>query len=125
MGVLEDQPETVSFDYGASSVDVYLIVDQSPLLEECMHAHDGAHVSSQIPSACGDCEVFGRVETICVDHKVTVITVDGWGLAAIATVEELGKGLALTVIDVAHVKPGCVAWNDGRVRLSDKVRACG
>lgn len=102
---------------------MYLVVDQSPLLKEGMYAHDGANVSCKIPSACGDGEVLGWVEAVCVDHEITVVTVDGRGLAAVATVEEFWEGLALTVVDVAHVEPSRVAWNNGRIGLSDKVRA--
>ena len=101
----------------------YLVVDEAPLLEEGVDAHDGADISSQVPPAGSDGQVLGRVEAVGVDHEVAVIAVDGGRLAAVAAVEELGQSLALAVVDVAHVEPGRIAGDDGRVCLRDEVRA--
>jgi hypothetical protein len=101
----------------------YLVVDEAPLLEEGVHAHNGADISSQIPPAGSDGQVLGRVEAVGVDHEVAVVAVDGGGLAAVAAVEELGQSLALAVVDIAHVEPGRIAGDDGRVCLRDEVRA--
>lgn len=87
-----------------------------------MHAHDRADIASQIAAACCDGKVLVGVQSVCVDHEVTVIAVHGGSLAAVASVEELGESLALAMIDVAHIEPGCIAWNDGRKRLRDQVR---
>jgi len=101
----------------------YLVVDEAPLLEEGVDAHDGADISSQVPPAGSDGQVLGRVEAVGVDHEVAVVAVDGGRLAAVAAVEELWQGLALAVVDVAHVEPGRIAGDDGRVCLRDEVRA--
>ena len=86
-----------------------------------MNTHDGADISGQVPSAGGNGQVLGGVQAVRVDHEVAVVTVDSRRLAAVAAVEELGQGLALAVVDVAHVEPCRVAGDDGRVGLRNKV----
>lgn len=55
---------------------MYLVVDKAPLLQESMDSDDGTHVSGQVTSASCHGEVFRRVETVGVDHKVAVFLVD-------------------------------------------------
>lgn len=86
-----------------------------------MHAHDGAHITSQVAAASRDGEVLNRVEAVCVNHKIAVILVYGRGLAAIPVVEEFGQGLALDVVDGVHVEPCAVARQDDGMRLGDEV----
>jgi hypothetical protein len=86
----------------------YLVVDKSPLLQELVHAHDSTYIASQVPSACGYCEVLCRVQSVCVDHEITVVLVDSGCLAAVAVVEELRKCLLLDVVNSRHVEPRAV-----------------
>ena len=104
-------------------IAAYLVIDEAPLLEEGVDAHDGADIASQVPPAGSDGEVLGGVQAVGVDHKVSVVFVHGRRFAAVAAVEELGQSLALAVVDVAHVEPGRIAGDDGRVCLRDEVRA--
>jgi hypothetical protein len=120
-GAPEDQPNLISRHESSAALIAYLIVDQAPLLEESMHAHDGANVSSQIPSAGCDSEVLGRIQSIRIDHEIAVISVYSGRLAAVAIVEELWQGLALAIIDVSHVKPGCITRYNGRIGLCNEV----
>jgi hypothetical protein len=53
-----------------------LVVDQTPLLQKSVHAHDGAYISCEIPPARSDGEVLCRPETVRVDHEVSIILVD-------------------------------------------------
>lgn len=76
-----------------------LVVNESPLLQELVHTHNGAHIASQIPSASGDCEVLCRVQSVSVDHEITVVLVDRRCLATVAVVEEFGKRLLLNVVN--------------------------
>ena len=59
-----------------TKVHTDLVVDQTPLLQKSVHAHDSAYVSGEIPPACSDGEVFCRPETIRVDHEVPIILVN-------------------------------------------------
>ena len=69
----------------------HLIVDQAPLLEKSMNAHDSAHVSGQIaPTSC-DSKIFRRSESVGVDHKVAIVLVNRRCLGPIPRVEELGQ----------------------------------
>lgn len=102
----------------------YLVVDKSPLLQELVHAHDSTHISSQVPSACSHCEVLCRVQSVCVDHEITVVLVDRRSLAPVAVVEELGKCLLLNVVNSRHVEPCAVGRQDDSVILVDQMCAC-
>lgn len=88
-----------------------------------MYAHNGAYVSCEISSTGRDGEIFGRVEPVCVDHEVTVIFVNRWCLASVATVEELGQRFALEAVYLMHVEPSAVTWQNDGVCLRDEVRA--
>lgn len=101
----------------------YLIVNQSPLLQEAMDAHDGTDIASQIPSTRSDSKVLGGAQAIRVDHKVTVILVYSRGLAAIPRVEELGERFLFYGVDFGHVEPGRVGGDDDVVGLRGEVLA--
>ena len=106
-------------------VTSYLIVDETPLLQEGVHTHDGADVASEVAAAGRDGEILDRVEPVGVDHKVAIVLVHGGGLAAVPIVEELGQRLALDAVDRVHVEPGAVAGEHDGVGLRDQVFPCG
>jgi hypothetical protein len=87
-----------------------LIVDETPLLKEGMNSHDCADISCQVPSACGHRQVLHWVQTVCVDHEVSVILVYGWCLASISVVEELWESLSFNGVDLVHIEPSTVTW---------------
>ena len=93
---------------------IYLVIDETPLLQECMHPHYSTDISSKISSTSGHSEIFRGIQTVCVNHEVTVVFINGRSLASIAAIEEFGKGPFLGFVDSVHVKPSAVAWkNDG------------
>lgn len=67
----------------------YLIIYQTPRLEERMDSHNGANVSCKVTPAGSDGEVFRGIETICIDHEIAVVLVNCRGFASIAAIEEL------------------------------------
>lgn len=95
----------------------YLIVDQAPLLEEGMDAHDSADIASKVASACGDSEILGWIKTVRVNHKIAIVLINSLSFTPIAVVEELWYALALNIMDRIHVKPGAVAREDNRLGL--------
>lgn len=95
----------------------YLIIDQTPLLKESVHPHNRADISSQISPAGSDRQIFYRVETVCIDHKVSIIFVYSWGLASISVIEELREGFSFDAVDLVHVEPGAITREDDRVCL--------
>lgn len=116
LDVVRDQSFIPKCECAVLSVKIaatHLVVDQAPLLKECMNAHDGAHVSSQIPPACGDCEIFRRSEPVRVDHEIAVVFVNGGCFGTISRVEELRQGASFDGMDFGHVEPGRVrGYND-------------
>ena len=74
-----------------------------------MDSHDGADISGQITSASSDCQILLGVESIRIDHEVSVVLVYSRRLASIAAVEELGQGFLFDVRNLVHIKPGAVA----------------
>ena len=111
MDVFEDQPTPVSADFYADlSIKVYLVIDQTPLLKERVDSHDGTNIASKISSARSDCKIFHRVQSVGIDHEVSIIFVHGLRLAAITVVEKFRQGLLLQVVYLMHVKPSTVAW---------------
>lgn len=102
----------------------YLIVDKSPLFQERMYSHDGADIASQVPSTRRDCEILDGIQAVGVDHKITVVLVDGRCFASVSTVEEFGQGFLFQRVYGLHVKPCAVTWKDDLMGLSDQVRVC-
>lgn len=96
---------------------LYLVIDQSPLLKKRVDTHDGTDISGEVTPASRDSQIFNRVQSVGVDHKVAVVLVDGRGLAAVPTVEELRHGLALDVVDRVHVKPCAIAGQNDSMCL--------
>ena len=75
-----------------------------------MDSHNGADISCEVTPAGSDGEVFGGVETICVDHEVAVVLVDCRCFASIAAIEEFRQGLSFFFVNQAHVKPSAITW---------------
>lgn len=99
----------------------HLVVNQPPLLKERMDAHDRADISSKVATAGRNRKVLDGVESIGVDHKISVVLVDGGGLAAVPAIEEFGQGLLLYRVDDVHIKPGGIAGENNGMCLRDKV----
>src|SRR4051794_29274903 len=99
----------------------YLIVDETPLLEEGVNAHYGTDIASQVAPAGSDGEILRGVEAVSVDHEVAVVLVHIGRLAPVPAVEELWQSLALDVVDGVHVEPGAVAGQHDGVRLRNEV----
>lgn len=99
----------------------YLIVDKTPRLEESVHTHNGANVSTQISPASRECQVLGWVQSVCVDHEIPRIFVSRRRLAAISAVEPLRKRFLLNLVDRVHVEPCAVTWQDDLMCLRDEI----
>lgn len=99
----------------------HLVVNQPPLLEERMNAHDCADISGKVATAGRDRKVLDGVESIGVDHEISVVLVDGGGLAAVPAIEEFGQRLLLYRVDDVHIKPGGIAGENNGMCLRDKV----
>ena len=88
----------------------HLIVDQAPLLEKRMDSHDSANITGKISAASSHSQVFNMVQAIGVNHEISVVLVDRWSLAAVASVEKLAHGFLLDRVNLVHIKPTRVAW---------------
>jgi len=106
------------------SLIAHLVVNETPLLKESMDAHNSAYISRQISPACRNCKIFDRIQTVCVDHEVSIVLIYCWCLASIPVVEEFREGLALNIIDLVHIKPSAVTWQDDGMCLGDKMLSC-
>ncbi len=73
----------------------YLVIDQTPLLQESMDSHDCADIASEIPPTCSYCKVFDGIQAIRVDHEVAVVLVHRRCLASVSTVKELRQRFLL------------------------------
>lgn len=56
----------------------HLIIDETPLLEECMDTKNGTDIARKISTAGGCSEVLLWVEAVGVDHKISVSHIDFW-----------------------------------------------
>jgi hypothetical protein len=83
--------------------------------------HDGAHIAGQVPPTRRHSQILHRVQPVRVDHKIAIVLVNCWRLAAISAVEKLGQGFSLDVVDVMHVEPGAVARQHDGMGLRDEV----
>ena len=108
-----------------SLVVVHLIVDEAPLLEKRVHAHDGAHVAGQIAATRRRRQVLARVEAIRVDHEVAVAHVDLGRFALVLVVEELGQRALLDLVQRRVVEPRRVRGHDDVVRLFARLLLLG
>lgn len=88
-----------------------------------MHSHDCADIAGQITPAGSDGQILYGIQSVRVDHKVSVVLVDGGRLAPVAIVEEFRERLALNAVDRIHVEPSAVAGQHNRVRLRDEMLA--
>lgn len=59
-----------------SRIPVDLIVDKAPLLEESMNSHDCTDVASQVTSTSRARQILGWIQTVRVDHEVSISQVN-------------------------------------------------
>lgn len=88
-----------------------------------MDAHDGADIASKIAAASCDGEVLDRIETISVNHKISIILINSRRLATVSVVEELGERLPLNVVDLVHVEPSAITREHNGMSLGNKMFA--
>lgn len=108
-------------DYTCCIKKAYLVVDQAPLFQERVDTHNRADISSEVSATSSDCEVFNGVQSVCVDHKISVVFISSRRLAAITAVEELCERLLLDRVDNVHVEPAGVAGEDNGMGLGDEL----
>ena len=120
------RPATVSSSFVHMSRYTYLVVDEAPCLQELMHAHDSAHITTQISPARRESEILWRIETIRVDHKVSAVLIRLRRLAPVSAIKPLRQTLLLNPVDFRHVEPHAVAGQDNILRLLYEICArCG
>ena len=105
-------------------IKAYLIVYEAPLFKESVHTHNRADISCQISPASSDRQIFYWIQTICVDHEISVVLVNSGRLASIPVVEEFWESFPFDSVDFVHVEPCAVAWENDRMCLRDEVLAC-
>lgn len=89
MDVFEDQPTQRSAGHWTNlGREMYLVIDQTPLLEERVNSHNCANITRQISPAGSNGKIFHWVQPVGIDHKISVVLVHSWCLAAIAVIEE-------------------------------------
>jgi hypothetical protein len=74
--VLGQSKKTHQVERKESEVKTDLVVDESPLLQECVNTHDSTDVTCKVSSARGDSEILCRSESVRIDHEVAIILVD-------------------------------------------------
>ena len=82
-----------------------------------MHSHDSANVTRKVSSAGSDGEILDWVQSIAVDHEISVVFVYCWCLASIPRIEEFWQRLLLDVVYRVHIKPSAIAGQDNGVCL--------
>jgi hypothetical protein len=75
LGVCLDQPASQLIVPYKKIAAAYLIIDQSPLLQEPMDPHDSSHITSQIPPTSRNSQILSRVQPISIDHEISIILV--------------------------------------------------
>jgi hypothetical protein len=70
-----------------------------------MNPHYSSHISSQIPPTSSHSQIFPRVESVGIDHKVPVILVNTWRLAPIPIREEFGERTTFDRVDEGQCEP--------------------
>ena len=88
-----------------------------------MNTHNSAHITGKVATASSDGQVLNGVQSISVDHEVSVIFVGSGCLATVAAIEELGESFLLNGVDSVHVEPCGVAGEDDRMGLGDELFA--
>ena len=86
-----------------------------------MDAHDGADISGKVATAGGNRKVLDGVESIGVNHEISIVLVDGGSLAAVSAIKELGQGFLLYRVDDVHIKPGGIAGENNGMCLGDQM----
>lgn len=67
---------------------VDLIIDQTPLFQESVNPHDRTNITCQVPPTRGDREILPRIEPVRIDHKVTIVLINGRRFAPVSAGEE-------------------------------------
>lgn len=101
--------------------DTHLIVDQTPLLEESMHPHDRTYISRQVPPTSGNGEIFCWIETVRVDHEISVILVNLRCFTSVLPAEEFWQRFPLERMNGTQVEPCGIGRDNQRVGLSSEV----
>lgn len=78
-----------------SSNHTYLVIYQPPLLKERVHPHDSTNISGKITATGCNGKILDGVQSVGVDHEISVVLVDGGSLATIPCIEEFRQGLLL------------------------------
>lgn len=99
----------------------HLVVDQPPLLEERVYPHNSADISGEVTATSRDSEVFNRIQSVSVDHKISVILVNGGCLAAVPTIEELCQSLLLNGVHSVHIEPCGITWENNCMCLRNEM----
>ena len=101
----------------------HLIVDQAPLLQERMNAHDGANITCQVTTTSSHSQIFDGVQSVGVDHEISVVLVSSGSLAAITAIEEFCEGLLFDRINGVHIEPSSIAGENNGMGLRDELLA--
>jgi hypothetical protein len=101
--------------------NTHLIVDQTPLLEESVHPHDCTHISRQVPPTSGNGKILCRIETVRVDHEISVILVNLGRFTSVLPAEKFWQRLPLERMNGAQVEPCGIGRDNQRVGLSSEV----
>ena len=86
-----------------------------------MNAHDGADISRKVATAGCNRKILDGVQSVGVDHEISVVLVDGGSLAAVSAIEEFGQSFLLYRVDDVHIKPGGIAGEDNGMCLRDQM----
>lgn len=87
-----------------------------------MNTHYSTNITRQIPAAGGDRQILDRVQSVGVDHEVSVIFVDCRSLASVTTVEELCHCFLFQGVDRMHIEPRCVTGENDGMCLGNEMR---
>jgi hypothetical protein len=66
----------------------YLVIDQSPLLQESMNPHDSSHITGQIPPTSRNSQILSGIQPISINHEISIILVYTRRLAPVSIGEE-------------------------------------
>src|SRR5690349_3277380 len=82
-----------------------------------MCSHNGANISSQIPSTSSACQILGWVQSISVDHEVTISQVNFWSFRFVLSIEKFWQCSFLDNMYRIVIKPRRIRWNDDVMSL--------
>ena len=90
-----------------------------------MNTHNSTDITRKVATASSNSQILDGVQSIGIDHEVSVIFVCSRRLAAVTAIEELSESLPLNWVDGVHIKPCRIAGEDNGVCLGDELFACG